>query len=137
MISTKGRYALRVMLDLAMQNSEEFVPLKAIAQRQNISLKYLEAILKTLVAKNLLYGLSGRGGGYKLTRLPSEYTVGEIVECAEGTLAPVSCLEEGSPECSKKGSCRTLPMWEKLDTLIHDFLYGITLGDLMKDEPLK
>lgn len=131
MISTKGRYALRVMLDLASRDAETLVPLKEIAERQNISQKYLEAILKLLVSQNLLYGRSGRSGGYRLTKAPSEITVGEVVECAEGTLAPVTCLEANAPECARKQQCRTLPVWEKLDSIIHDYLYGITLDQLL------
>ena len=105
MISTKGRYALRVMLDLAEQESEKFIPLEEIATRQGISKKYLEAILKTLVQNNLLEILRGRKGGYKLTKKPTEYTVGEILELTEGSLAIVSCLEKNSEICERKNFC--------------------------------
>jgi Rrf2 family iron-sulfur cluster assembly transcriptional regulator len=132
MISTKGRYALRVMVDLAEQHTDEFVPLNEIAERQGISIKYLEIIVKLLVDKNLLKGLRGKGGGYKLTRSPEEYKVGEILEITEGTLAPVACLAEGAEECPRKDVCRTLPMWTKFNTMVHDFFYGMTIRDLMK-----
>lgn len=130
MISTKGRYALRVMIDLAEQNPEKFIPLEEIATRQNISKKYLEIILKSLVQKNFLKGLRGKGGGYKLTRKPEEYTVGEILEVTEGTLAVVSCLQVNSEPCERKNFCKTLPMWKKFNQLTHDFFFGITLNDL-------
>ena len=131
MISTKGRYALRVMLDLAEQDSEKFIPLEEIATRQGISKKYLEAILKTLVQNNLLEILRGRKGGYKLTKKPAEYTVGEILELTEGTLAVVSCLEKNSAPCERKDFCKTLPLWQKFEKLKRDFFFGITLENLL------
>ena len=131
MISTKGRYALRAMLDLAEQNPEKFIPLKDIAERQGISKKYLEIILKSLVQHKFLKGLPGKGGGYKLTRSPSEYTVEEILELTEESLAIVYCLKKGVIPCERKSYCLTLPMWEKLDKLVHDFFAGITLADLL------
>ena len=131
MISTKGRYALRVMLDLAEQNTEEYIPLKDIAARQEISEKYLELILRTLVQKKLLKGLRGKGGGYRLTRRPEEYTVLEILELAEGNLAPVACLAPDADSCPREENCRTLPMWQKFDALMQDFFAGITLADLL------
>ena len=134
MISTKGRYALRVMLDLAEKNSEEFIPLKEIANSQGISKKYLEAILKILVKKNLLKILRGRKGGYKLTRKPSEYRVGEILELTEETLNVVSCLRENSKVCERKDFCKTLPMWKKFDEMTHNFFFGITLENLLNKE---
>ena len=137
MISTKGRYALRVMLDLAEQGMDAYIPLKDIAKRQEISEKYLEIILKVLVKEKLLKGIRGKGGGYKLTRAPEDYTVGEIVELEEGTLAPVACLARGAEPCSKAKECRTLPMWERFDTMVHDFFYGITLADLLKENGQK
>ena len=121
MISTKGRYALRVMIDLAEQAPEAFIPLDTIAARQGISKKYLESILKILVQKKLLKGLRGKGGGYRLTRRAEEYTVGEILELTEGTLAPVACLEAAAEPCPRKETCKTLPMWTRFDTLVHDF----------------
>lgn len=131
MISTKGRYALRVMIDLAQQNTDSYVPLDEIAARQEISKKYLEIILKTLVKENLLKGLRGKGGGYRLTRSPSEYTIGEILELTEGTLAPVACLQNSAEPCRRKENCRTFPMWERFDQMTHDFFFGITLADLL------
>ncbi|MBR4152671.1 MAG: Rrf2 family transcriptional regulator [Selenomonadaceae bacterium] len=135
MISTKGRYALRVMIDLAEQDSEKFIPLEEIATRQGISKKYLEIVLKSLVQQNFLKGLRGKGGGYKLTRKPEEYTVGEILEVTEGTFAVVSCLQTESAPCERKNFCKTLPMWEKFNRLTHDFFFGITLKDLTKPSP--
>lgn len=132
MISTKGRYALRVMADLAEQDTEQFVPLKEIAKRQGISEKYLESIVRILVKEKLLKGLSGKGGGYRLTRRPEEYTAGEILELTEGTLAVVACLEKGAKACDRKKTCRTFPMWEQFDGMIRDFFFSITLSDLLK-----
>ena len=130
MISTKGRYALRVMIDLAEQEPDKFVPLEEIATRQNISKKYLEIVLKSLVQKNFLKGLRGKGGGYKLTRKPEDYTAGEILEVTEGTLAVVSCLQKDCVPCERKTFCKTLPMWKNFNQLTHDFFFGITLKDL-------
>lgn len=132
MISTKGRYALRVMIDLAEHPEDDYIPLKDIASRQEISEKYLEIIIKVLVKENLLKGLRGKGGGYQLTRKPSDYTVGEILELTEGTLATVACLASDAKECSRKDNCLTLPMWKKFDTMVHDFFYSITLTDLIE-----
>lgn len=129
MISTKGRYALRVMIDLAQQDPGTFIPLEEIALRQGISKKYLELILKTLVQNKLLKGVRGKGGGYRLTRTPAEYTVGEILELAEGSLAPVACLHENAEPCERKQQCNTFPMWEKFDKMVHDFFFSITLED--------
>ncbi|MDO5550685.1 MAG: RrF2 family transcriptional regulator [Lachnospiraceae bacterium] len=134
MVSTKGRYALRIMIDLAEHQSEGYVPLKETANRQEISEKYLEAILKILVKNKLLTGLRGKGGGYKLTKSPDQYTVGSILRLTENSLAPVSCLEPGQQACPRMASCRTLPMWQGLDKLINDYLDGITLADLMRQE---
>ena len=134
MISTRGRYALRVMLDLAEQDSNGFVPLSEIAQRQEISIKYLELILKTLVQHGLLKGHRGKGGGYQLTRAPEEYAVGEILELAEGSLATVACLAPGAEDCPRQAHCQTLPMWRRFDAMVHDFFFGMTLRDLMEEE---
>ena len=132
MISTRGRYALRVMLDLAQQNTDRYVPLKEIANRQDISEKYLEIIIKVLVQNQLLAGLRGKGGGYRLTKEPGEYTLGEILRLTEGSLAPVACVEESYAECSRLECCLTRPVWQKLDTIINEYLDGITLEDLIK-----
>ena len=132
MISTKGRYALRVMIDLAEHNNGQPVPLKDIAERQGISKKYLEIIVKDLVDGKLVKGASGKGGGYVLLRKPEEYSVGEIVELMEGTLAPVACLQKDAEECPRYASCVTLPLWQELDQLVHDFLYQKKLSELVK-----
>ena len=132
LISTKGRYALRVMIDLAENQKDSYVPLKETAERQEISEKYLEGILKTLVQQNMLTGVRGKGGGYRLTRTPENYTVGEILRLTEGSLAPVACLESGAKPCPRMAQCRTITMWEGLDKLISQYLDGITVADLMR-----
>lgn len=131
MISTKGRYALRVMIDLAEHDNGEYIPLNEIAARQAISQKYLEIVIKTLVQKKLLKGLRGKNGGYKLTKPAHEYTVGEILELAEGSLATVACLQPGAEKCPRKDICKTLPMWSNFNKMVHDYFYGITLDDLV------
>ncbi len=130
MISTKGRYALRVMIDLAEHENDGYIPLKAIAARQEISKKYLEIIVKEMVKGGLIIGTSGKGGGYKLCRKPDEYSVGEILTLMEGTLAPVACLAESAPECPREAFCKTLPLWREFDCLVRDFFYGKKLSDL-------
>ena len=131
MISTKGRYALRVMIDLAEQPAGQPVPLKEIAGRQGISKKYLEIIMKDLVDGKLVKGSSGKGGGYRLCRKPEEYNVGEILELMEGTLSSVACLASGNNTCPKRSDCHTLPMWEEYDRMVHDFFYSKKLSDLI------
>ena len=131
MVSTKGRYALRLMIDLARQEPGVPVPLEQIAQRQEISKKYLELILKSLVQEGLIKGQRGKGGGYQLTRRPEEYPIGEILELTEGSLAIVSCLQE-DPPCAQRDSCETYPMWSKFDKMVHDFFYSMTLADLVE-----
>lgn len=131
MISTRGRYALRVMIDLAERQTDSFVPLKSIAQRQGISEKYLESIVKNLVQGGFLEGLRGKGGGYRLVREPESYTVGSILRLMEGSLAPVACLEQRAQPCGRESACRTLPMWRKLYELVNDYFDGITLADLI------
>ena len=132
LISTKGRYALRVMIDLAEHQTESFIPLKVIAQRQEISEKYLENIIKLLVKAKLLNGLRGKGGGYQLTKTPEQYTVGTILRLTEESLAPVSCMEEGASACTRMSECRTLPLWQGLNKVINDYLDHITIADLMR-----
>ena len=132
MISTKGRYALRVMIDLAEQGGEKLVPLKDIAQRQMISKKYLEIIVKDLVRAKLVVGVSGKGGGYRLARKIEDYPVGEIIELMEGSIATVACLENGALPCPRADTCETLPLWKEYDRLMRDFLYGKKLSDLVK-----
>ena len=132
MISTKGRYALRVMIDLAEHPSEQYTPLKEIAARQGISEKYLENILKALVQNGLLQGLRGKGGGYRLTRRPEQYRVSDILLLTEGSLAPVACLEPGAAACDRLAECRTYELWRGLDQVIRDYLDRITLAELAR-----
>ncbi len=132
MVSSRGRYALRVMADLAENEKDgAFIPLKEIAEREELSLKYLESIMTTLSKAGLVEGAHGKGGGYRLKRKPEEYRVSEILKLTEGSLAPVSCVEGGCAPCENAGSCRTRAMWTKLDKLINDFFDGITIADLM------
>lgn len=134
MISTKGRYALRVMIDLAEHREEGYIPLKDVAERQKISKKYLEIIVKDLVGAGLIAGVSGKGGGYKLTREPKDYPVGEVLELMEGTLATVACLagKTGKTvDCPRASECQTLPMWSEFDNMVHDYFYGKRLTDLL------
>lgn len=131
-VSTRGRYALRVMIDLAEQHEDSFTPLKDVSARQAISQKYIEAIMTMLSKAGLVDGAHGKGGGYKLNRKPEEYKVGEILRLTEGTLAPVACLEKTDFNCDRKADCRTLPMWTKLDELIEGYLDSVSLKDLMK-----
>ena len=131
MISTRGRYALRVMIDLAENGTEGYIPMKAVAERQNISLKYLERILPVLVKNGLIEGVQGKSGGYKLTRKTDEYIIGEILRLTEGDLAPVSCLACSAEPCQHTADCRTRPMWLKLQGLINDYLDSVTLADLL------
>ena len=134
LVSTKGRYSLRVMIDLAEQQSDRYIPLKEIAGRQGISEKYLESIIKLLVKGKLLTGLRGKGGGYKLTKAPDQYTVGDILRLTEESLAPVSCLEEDAPSCPRRDGCRNLALWQGLDKAIGDYLDRITLAELLRPE---
>ena len=130
-VSTRGRYALRVMIDLAEQNADAYVPLKDIVQRQNISQKYVEAIMTLLSKNGFVTALHGKGGGYKLNRKPEEYKIGEILRLTEGTLAPVACLEAGAEPCERAPNCRTLPLWKELDNRVSGFLDSVTLADYM------
>jgi len=130
MISTKGRYALRVMIDMAEHRGDGYLPLKEIAQRQEISEKYLESIIKILVQNRLLVGLRGKGGGYRLVKDPKDYTVGEILRLTEGSLAPVACADCEAEPCPRVEQCRTLPMWRGLNKVINEYLDGITVADL-------
>ena len=131
MISTRGRYAIRVMIDLAEHENEGYTPLKDVAARQEISKKYLEIIVKDMVSGGLLSGASGKGGGYRLCRKPDEYTVGEILELMEGTLSPVACLAEKQNPCPRKDNCKTLSLWEEYGDLVHNFFYSKKLSDLI------
>lgn len=131
-VSTRGRYALRVLIDMAEHMNDERIPLKEIAERQEISQKYIESIMTLLSKNGVVDGVHGKGGGYKLNRTPEEYKVGDILRITEGTLAPVMCLEKGAPPCQKQEKCRTLPLWTKLDELIENYLDSVSIKDLMK-----
>ena len=131
MISTKGRYALRVMIDIAENQHDGYIPLKEIAARQEISEKYLEAIVKSLVKARYLTGLRGKSGGYRLTKVPGEYTGGTLLRGADGGVAAVGCGGRKRVEWPRRVECRTLPMWRKLNTMINDYFDGITLADLV------
>ena len=133
-ISTKGRYALRLMLDLAVHNTGELVKIKDIAAREDISEKYLEQIISSLKKAGYVKSLRGAQGGYMLAREPKTYTVGTILRLTEGSMKPVACLEDGTPHCSRAGGCRTLPVWTKLDGMIRDYLNSVTLADLLTPE---
>ena len=132
MISTKSNYALRVMIDLAENNTGSYVAMKNIADRQGISLKYLEKILPCLVKAELIEGVHGKGGGYRLTKNPEDYKISEILSITEGDLAPVPCLEKGAEHCKKTADCRTLPLWSELSRVVYNYLDSVTIADLMK-----
>ena len=131
MISTKGRYAIRILLDLAEHHTGSYIPMKEVAARQEISLKYIERIMPSLKAAGLVDSVHGIGGGYRLTRLPEDYTLWEILCIAEGDLAPVACLQPNAVPCSRAAECRTLPVWQGYYKLTEDYFSGITLADLM------
>lgn len=131
MISTKGRYALRVMIDLAQNDRGEYISLKDVAQRQGISMKYLEMIVSLLHKGHMVESQRGKAGGYRLIREPSKYTVEEILKLTEGTLSPVNCLESDTNCCERAKNCITLPLWEKLDDVIGNYLNSVTLQDLL------
>lgn len=132
LISTRGRYALRVLIDLAEHEEDGYTPLKDIAGRQNISQKYMESIMTMLSKNKLVEGVHGKGGGYRLNRSPEDYSVGEILRITEGTLAPVACLERDAQPCPRAADCRTLPLWDKLNDMITGYLDSVSLADLMK-----
>lgn len=136
-ITTKGRYALRVMIDLAQHPDEGFVSLKTVAERQDISMKYLEMIVSSLKKGNLLESTRGKEGGYRLSRSPADYSVGEILRCLEDNLAPVACIKDGEITCEKASACVTLPMWKELDELTNAYLDGVSLRDLLTGEKWK
>lgn len=134
MISTKGRYAIRLMIDLSNQNRDVPTPLVAIAERQNISKKYLEAIAKILVTGKLVKATSGKGGGYALVKDPSEYTIWEILNLTEESMASVACLMDGASECPRENVCQTVSMWRGYDNLVKDYFSNITIEDLAKNK---
>ena len=134
MVTTRGRYALRVLIDIAEHNTGNYIPMKEIAARQKISQKYLEQIMPILMKNKIIDGASGKGGGYRLNRAPEEYVVGEILSLTEGSLAPVSCLDCNAEKCDREDECRTISMWKKYNELTQEFFNGITVADLMKKE---
>ena len=136
-ITSKGRYALRVMIDLAQHPDEGFVSLKTVAERQGISMKYLEMIVSSLKKAELLESTRGKEGGYRLSRSPADYSVGEILRCLEDNLAPVSCIKDGEIQCDKAAACVTLPMWKELDELTNAYLDGVSLQDLLTGDKWK
>ena len=129
-VSTKGRYALRVMVGLAMKAEGEYVPLKEIAEAEDISQKYLESIMSTLSKAGFVDAVHGKGGGYRLNRPAQDYTVGSILKLTEGNLAPVTCTSQGG---SRPTCCKAMPMWERLEKMIDDFFEGITIADLIRE----
>lgn len=130
MISTRGRYALRVMIDLAEHNTDGYIPMKEVAKRQEISLKYLERILPVLVKNGLVEGVQGKGGGYRLSHAPENCTAGEILRLTEGNLAPVACLDCSAKPCEKKSTCKTLSMWTEFHRMTNEYFDGITIAEL-------
>ena len=132
LVSTRGRYAIRVMIDLAEHMNGKYIPMKEIADRQDVSLKYMTKIMQALTKSGMLDGQHGKGGGYKLNRDPEEYRVGDILRLTEGTLAPVACIDETDCKCDRSFERRTRPMWNELDKLISEYLDGITIADLME-----
>ena len=136
-VSTKGRYAIRVIIDMAENGETEFHPLHNLAERQGLSEKYLEAILGTLVKNNVLEGARGKGGGYKLAKPATELTVWEILNVIETSMGPVECVDNGKNGCDRADICPTLPMWKDLAKIIKDYFSGITISQLVKQKPTK
>lgn len=136
MISTKGRYALRLLIDIAENQGEGYIRLRDVAERQQISEKYLEIIARAMVRDGCLVGVRGKGGGYRLSRAPEEYNIRRVLEAAEGELAPVACMEDGQ-DCPRMSECPTLPLWQGLDKVIGEYLEGFTLADLLRDRRAK
>lgn len=132
MISTRGRYALRVLIDLAEHQNGDYIPMKEVAARQDISLNYIERIMPLLTKAGFVEGLHGKGGGYQLTKSPEQYRVGDILRLTEGDLAPVACLGCDAKKCNRSKECRTVPMWKKFYAITNDYFDGITLADLMQ-----
>ena len=133
-VSTKGRYALRVMVYFVLHGTENYIPLKEIAEAEDISQKYLESIMTVLSKAGFVDAIHGKGGGYRLNRKPEEYTVGSILKLTEGSLNTVSCTTQGPAACSRATCCHTLPMWERLDKMVDEFFEGITLADLLAEQ---
>ena len=137
MISTRGRYALRVLTDLAEHADNGYIPMKEVAQRQGISLKYLERIIPVLSKNGFVEGIQGKGGGYRLVKSPEDCRIGDILRLTEGDLAPVACLEHGAKPCERACECRTYPMWRELYQLINDYFDSKTLADIIKSENIR
>ena len=133
-VSTQGRYALRVMVCFALHGGDDYIPLKQIAEEEGISQKYLESIMTVLSKAGFVDAVHGKGGGYRLNRQPKDYTVGSILKLTEGGLSTVSCTAQGPSACSRTSCCRTLPMWEKLDRMVDEFFESVTLQDLMDEQ---
>lgn len=134
MISTRGRYALRVLLDLAEHQSEGYIAMKNVAERQNLSLKYIERIMPVLSKNDYVRGVHGKGGGYRLSREPKDYRIGDILKLTEGDLAPVACLGCDASPCDRADICKTLPMWKEFYGIVNDYFDKITLADLMNQK---
>lgn len=131
MISTRGRYALRVLLDLAENSKDGYIPMKKVADRQDLSLKYIERIMPALAKAKYVEGVHGKGGGYRLTMRPEDYRVGDILRLAEGDLAPVACLGSEAKKCDRAANCKTLPMWSRFHKMVNEYFDNISLADLM------
>lgn len=134
LISTRGRYALRVLIDLAQNGSNNYIPMKDVANRQGLSLKYIERIMPILSKNNLVEGVHGKGGGYKLTKSPQDYKIGDILRLTEGNLAPVACLESCAKPCERASECLTLPMWKDFHKLVNNYFDNITLAKLIESD---
>ena len=132
MVSTRGRYALRVIIDIAEHSDGNYIAMKEVAARQGISLKYLEKILPILVKAQIVEGVHGKGGGYKLVKEPKDCRVGDILRLTEGDLAPVACLSPEASACEYHSECRTVDMWTKLNTIVNDYFDSVTIADLIK-----
>ncbi len=134
LISTRGRYALRVLIDLAENQGDGYIPMKEVAGRQGLSLKYLEQILPTLTKNGLVEGVQGKGGGYRLVIAPADCRIGDVLRLTEGDLAPVSCLKHGAKPCDRANECRTYPMWTEFHRLVNNYFDGIALADIIKKD---
>lgn len=134
MISTRGRYALRVLIDLAEHRDDGYIPMKEIADRQGISLKYLEQIVPSLSKNGFIEGVHGKGGGYRLVKAAEDCRVGDVLRLTEGDLAPVACLKRGAKTCERAYACRTYPMWTEFYRIVNNYFDGITLADIMKTD---
>ena len=135
LISTRGRYALRILIDMAEHQTDSYITLQEVAQRQDISEKYLESIVRDLVKKGFISGQRGKGGGYRLCASPEKINVGDILRCMEGSLAPVACLTEDAAPCERAVQCRTLEFWRGLNQVIDRYIRGFTLADLLHSGP--